>query len=165
MSNIKAVIDSLHSVFADERFKYMNHGGCAVWASIVAKEFAKYGIETHIKVASGMARYLDEPLDEIRPKIRTSNARNWHKHGVYFGHVVLEVEFDGDKWYVDSESLRPARGVVYSDTPVFKGSLPLADAIKLAGTADGWNECYDRKLTPTVRALIKKTMKQLAVPA
>lgn len=165
--NIRAVINSLHRAFGDRKFQWMNHGGCGVWAAIAAKELLKRGIPVQIKVAGWRAEYTKTPLNEIRPELRANTTRNWSIKGVGFGHVVLQLEIEGELYYVDSERIKLADGTVIcgGEIPVYEGDIDAKDMAKLVSRQEGWNDRYDRKLTPAVRALIKKNMKQLDVIA
>jgi hypothetical protein len=141
---------------ANDRFPYMNHGGCCIFAAAVATALVRYGVR-HEVITIGDA---EVDLHELRPANNTVN--DWNCMGVCFGHMGVRLKLKGQWFTYDSERpLLPGKrrfGKRYfGDTyPAAKGGLTAAEATELA-SQDEWNpEFWSERNVAGVRALVQE---------
>lgn len=140
-----------------KRWKYINSGGCCVFASTVGAELKNMGIPVKGIVSSYHAAYAKSSIDTIRRRInRHANISIWADNGVYFSHIGIEFELDGKKYHYDTAGVRPA-GKELDRMPLYKGRMTLKDLRYLAASDDGWNPCFDRKHMPDIERFVKKS--------
>lgn len=156
------------------RYPYINHGGCCVYAAMVAEELHKHGIEAKGIVSAYGAKELNGngiTLDNIRPGIKSNALEEWNKHGIRFNHVGVEfvIKKEGKraiKKHYDSTGVKSA-STELDHMPIYKGRLALVDLKALARKRKGWNESFNRHVIPELRKLVKAHLgvDKTAVPA
>ena len=137
-----------------KKYPYMNHGGCCVFASMVSKHLRKVLPTT---VAVGGYGY-EPPIDKARAKVVRNSPGAWNAAGIYFCHVVTEIEHDGKKYFFDTKGVRKARDVVSAggSWPLIEGRLTPEEAAELASYRSGWNHTFDRTDIPSIQRDVDK---------
>lgn len=151
---------------ANERFPYLNNGGCCVFAAAVAGELERIGVEHEVIVP---APYDEATLDlsEVRKNVTNVNEKaSWNNAGVYFSHVAVRVKLGG-RWHTyDSDGIR--RGKYDFGTSSWTGSsiytasnggMTAKEAKVLADEAKGWNSMFHRSNVRPVRKLVREMMR------
>lgn len=143
----------------------INAGGCAIFASFMAQCLEKYG---PVSIAVG----TDESpvsIDKARKHINSNEVHEWNKRGIYFAHVVVEFEYQGVKYHIDSTGVHDEAVKTHlGHFQILKGRLTVQEVTELASCDKGWNWCFDRKQIPMIKRMIdqgfKKIFKQEIVP-
>jgi len=141
-----------------------NYGGCCV----VAVEIAKY-LKQHVPVKIRVSYQhideedMDEPLDAVHERVNGSNnAWDWNDWGVSFGHVFVEFEHEGKRYFVDSSGVKKASAKDPTfKWPVYKGHVPLSTAKKLVANRENWNSSFNRRQIPSIRKMVREIFEQL----
>lgn len=137
------------------RWPYINHGGCCVYAALVAEELVKHNIDSVGIVAAYDAAGTAKSIDTIRSNIRKNTVDEWQSNGVSFNHVGLEFKIKGRKKHYDTRGVVKA-ALRFDSMPIYKGRLKLDDMKKLASRRAGWNSSFNRRNIPALRQLIKE---------
>jgi hypothetical protein len=137
----------------------LNRGGCAVYAALVARWLKQ---ETPVDVAvSDDESWIT--IGEAREMGLTNTADlcEWNERGLIFGHVVLDFEHKGQRYWYDSN------GVVAQDLtggcdptyhfPILAGRLTVEETIKLAREGN-WNRQFDRNEIPKIKSIVDRLM-------
>lgn len=136
-------------------------GGCCVVAAQVAKYLSKL-VPVQIVTGNGMwADRIDAALDDIRPYINSNSKDEWEENGVYFSHVLIEFEYEGEMYAFDS-TYGVRRKEEYwsrSQWSRLEGSFLQEEAEAFAND-DSWNETFSRLEVPTVRRRITNFFKK-----
>jgi hypothetical protein len=153
------------------RYPYINHGGCCVYAAMVAEELQKHGIEVKGIVSAYGAKEMNSngiTLDHIRPG---NTLEEWNRCGIRFNHVGIEfvIKTEGKratKKHYDSTGVKRATTEL-DHMPLYKGRLTIDDLKALARKRKGWNETFNRRYIPALRKLVKEHLgvDNTAVPA
>lgn len=140
----------------------VSSGGCGVYAACVGSELERLGVNVDIVI-------VDEDVDDktasvsiaaARAKIKTArkkvNVFTWNLYGIEFGHVVVEFEYRGKRYWCDSNKVVPAGDAdpTFGWRP-YRGRMTVKEIKKIARTADGWNRTYDRSNNDTLRKIVK----------
>jgi hypothetical protein len=137
-------------------YRYINCGGCCVYASLVATELKKLGVEVHGIVGSWYAE-PSKNIDNIRPLVKKGFPSEWGENGVYFGHVGLEFKIRGKVKHYDSNGVSAPKGKIMG-LLLYDGRMLPKELKVLASTSEGWNTQFDRRHIPDIRQLVKKHM-------
>jgi hypothetical protein len=166
MNSLKEVLDKLILKMGD--YPLLNHGGCCVFASEVAHLLYEKGYCVFIRVYDDET---NENLNTVRKNKNTlltkpSKLKEYmNKNKIYFGHVLLEVELNGERVLFDSEGYYGFDEVeerIYNDgSKIVKGRLTLEEARKIADSKDGWNKKFDRNLIPDIKQNINTILENL----
>lgn len=140
-----------------KKYPYINSGGCCVYASAIATELKKLGIECRIVVCSS---YVATTIDDARKQIHKSNRGNlptvddWNSNCVYMDHVIVEFFYNGKVYHYDTDLLHKATNKFHRMS-VLSGRLTIEEATFIASTASGWNTAFNRKDIPDIMVMIK----------
>lgn len=156
MDILKRLVDLGQTV--NQHYPKINHGGCCVYAALVARALKDRGIESRGIAASCMTKdwYTGKvkDLDPVRKKITNNTCAEWNENDVYFGHVGIEFKYRGRYRHYDSNGLH-MRMPALSGLTIYKGRLTLEEMESLAATRDGWNSTFDRKHIPDVKRMVE----------
>ncbi|MGA8940077.1 MAG: hypothetical protein WB439_13030 [Acidobacteriaceae bacterium] len=75
----------------------VNHGGCAVYAAMVASALERAGV-------SAWGVVMGPPsgdLDRVRQNGAPGSVQGWNRQGVFFTHILVQFEFRGEVWTHD----------------------------------------------------------------
>lgn len=150
----KSFLEKLHKFALQINFDFYNvsYGGCACVAVAFAKQLKK-----HFPVKILIANYdwltkKNQDISKIRKKLNTNTHSEWNDNGVAFAHVLVEFEYEGKLYQLDTDE-----GVIPRTThtldgqyPILKGHMSLEDAEELATNVDGWNYKFDRSQLPDI---------------
>ena len=146
---------------ANERFPYLNEGGCCVYAAAVAEELERLNVEYEVIIPKPYDS-VESSVEELRPLVQNVNNKSaWNDAGVYFGHVAVRLKLNG-KWHTyDSETFRRAKYVFgeYGRYKALDGGLTAKEAKALADESSGWNTRFYRGDVRPVRQLVKHCMR------
>ena len=144
---------------------YINNGGCGVVAHAIGKELLLAGLKVNI-VSIGDTKWkrpekANEIIDEIKNSGIEFNAPNLHRKGIDINHIMVEVFFKGNTWYVDSTG-------VYGTPPthgkIIQARMSVNDCGILASSHKGWNRSFNRDFMPKIYRLAKKNIGKLFKP-
>lgn len=139
----------------------INNGGCCVFAAIVGEELAKKRIPIRFAVADvpDPDCLFEQPFDLVRKAITCNTLGNWNYHGVYFGHVFVEFDYNRNSYYYDTDGVIHATNVPprsCDDYEIYVDRLTLDEVRELAACQQGWNTKFNRRYIPSMRKLIKR---------
>lgn len=141
----------------------INSGGCAFFASELAKRMRAAGIEDFSIAVFGDIDEdetelvsIEEAINDMRSWDDDLNCiYSWNDNGVRFSHVV--VEWRGVKW----DAVKPFTGKKWRGSFQYgrgsfqyEGSFPEDSLHAIAQCSDGWNSTYDREQNDTVREIL-----------
>ncbi len=148
----------------DITFKNANYGGCAVVASILAKNLLPHVDDLKIVCTH---TWYDTTLniDSVRDKVKDNTVHSWNSVGIAFNHVWVEFKWN-NRWYaVDSEGLRSRRALYSNWSKPFVGSFTLKEINQLAMSPSGWNSTFKRKQIPHMRKFAKRQISSAFIAA
>lgn len=154
-SDIIRVLEQISST-STEMVKYVNKGGCAVFATLVARRLSKY---VPVKILVQNWGSNNNNIDDIREAYGSSNLRglqDWNDAGVSFRHVVIKVMIDNEWQVFDSKGLQPFIEDVY-----YQGDLTIEEIANVAGVDYGWNDMFDRRQILKLARIIHNEFKNL----
>ncbi len=168
MSSIHKILNAL----ADEvigKFELLNHGGCCVFAALVARALDNKGYPVQGVAFSWQADTpsgMEKNIDELRPYLTGRHVKAWNDLGIRFGHVGIEFYDGTDIYRYDSNGIVDKDAYLEGD-PAWRGKLRIEELEYLAtddGRAQGmqaWNDCFDRNHIPELQQLVAKHFKKL----
>lgn len=136
-----------------DRVPDVNYGGCCVVAAEIANQMQGM-VPTRLRV--GHLWNIDTDIETARNNIsNVANGYEWHENGVYFGHVIVEFDYQGRTYHMDSSGVHKAKDVDPSfGYELYSGFLPLSDAKALAGVWSNWNSRFDRCYIPRIKNIV-----------
>ena len=140
-----------------KHISYVNHGGCAVFAVIIAKKLEQLGYNDYkIRVYNQAYSNVNISCAEARVNGNT-DMNEWHNNRVDFAHVV--VEWKGMMWNAGHVTKRSNAKRWGWGLQLQRGSISMSAMSALASTQKGWNDTFDRKrsipkLNKLVNALV-----------
>lgn len=148
--------DFAHKLGGD--FEDINFGGCCCVSVAFAKHLSQYFPNTKILVANyGWASNEAQNLLTLKSHLQSNTLKEWNKNGVYFAHVIVEIECDGITYQLDTEEgLVKRTNKAMGQYPILSGHLSIEEAEQLADDVTGWNARFDRKQLPRIYATIDK---------
>jgi hypothetical protein len=142
-------------------FLHVNHGGCCVYAALVADKLQSLKPQTHpgIKIFGdnngGVAE--DFCIEGWLKNYPRASLKDWVASGLEVHHAVLQVSFGGRLWYADCDGVTQNLCSFRRGYPIYKGTLPVKVALEFAlrgDTAHFWNEAFNRCQIPRMRHII-----------
>lgn len=132
------------------RYDSINSGGCAVAAAAIAHHL-KDIVPTRIAIDN----YGDEvDVDACRNSSRFENSTTfWNHAGISFRHVVVEFEYNGTWFVMDSKGVGPTE-LVYRNKLV--RGLSIQEVKELGDKDEGWNWWFNRDQIPGMKQMIGK---------
>lgn len=163
--NLKEIQDLCNEI--DASIPRVNSGGCCVVAAELAAQLSEH-YPTRIRVGNSYT-WDDNGNDNVSLDDVASNVKKksdifaWNDQGIYFGHVIVEIEYNGKKYHIDSTGVHKAK----KKDPAFgfalyEGSLSIKHAKKLAGNGYGWNDTFDRGHIPLLKQIVNNFFKSYA---
>lgn len=140
---------------ANQNVENINLGGCAVMASIIAKELLKCGVQAEGvcfgQAPSQVRKFL------VKGKIY---ARDWEDNGVCFHHVAVRFKYAGRVFTYDTDRLH-RQGNIFGEslTPIkykFGHGMSLKELEKVSKEKHFWNREFNRDNIPRLRNIVKK---------
>ena len=142
----------------ETNFDYVNSGGCACVAVMLAKALRHVFPIMRITSCGN-----DEPinLDELRLTLSDPlNKWEWHYAGIGFHHVWVEI-FTHGYWYaLDSTGVKPIKAMYKRWDEPAKGSYTIEEMESMASDTD-WNKMFDRDQLPAIQELITNNLSNL----
>lgn len=139
-------------------YPFMNLGGCGVFAAALTEELMRRGIAARIRICqyNPAVTTVDTALKNLNHNVNSI----WElgAEGLPIEHAIVEfVDESGMHFYVDTHyGIVPAREKFGQFYYVAKGEFPLDLMRRLADTAHGWNNTFDRREIPKVRNMITR---------
>lgn len=154
MDNVQALCVEIKN---DKSFRYINSGGCCVFAALVGKALKAHDADIQTRfIVFGNANCN---LDKVRQDINDNSVFEWENNGVHFSHVVVEFKYK-NRWY----TCDARRGVMLSNADnsyncrgKSKGRLSLLEANALAAD-DDWNPAFHRSLIPRLEQVVNRVI-------
>lgn len=151
---------------ANNRFHFLNNGGCCVFAAAVAGELERLGVPCEVIVPTP---YDETTLDlsEIRQHVTNVNEKtSWNNAGVYFTHVAVRFKAGG-RWHTyDSDGIRKGKFEFGTSTwaggaayVAANGGMTAKEAKALADERTGWNHMFDRRNVAPVRKMVRDMLR------
>lgn len=142
------------------KFPYINHGGCCVYAAVVAECLLEYGIKAKGIVAATRAKTWSggrKALGHTRKKVEKNTTFEWNYYGVTFAHVGLEFRHKGEVWHYDTKGCHP-KSKTLDDMPIYRGKLSLDEMKQLTTGDQGWNTTFNKRHIPAVRKMVRDAL-------
>jgi len=140
-----------------DRFNFVNHGGCACVASMLAKQLRDTYPVMRITSCNAWSD-SDNNIDEIRPNMCDSNNKEeWWDNGIQFAHVWVEIFVDGNWLVLDSEGVHSTEDMYSKWGIPAEGSFTIDEVTALSNKLT-WNETFDRSQLPAMQELITATI-------
>lgn len=141
----------------------LNEGGCCVVASAVAAELVGHLDKVEIVVLN-----FDDfhTIDQIRMKIDDPyDISQWNDNGLFFCHVIVKFELDGETYYYDGEKgpVSSRKDIGYNYCEELYG-ITIDEAWNLSHKDDnmyGWNSSFDRRDIPNIDRLAEKYLQNI----
>jgi hypothetical protein len=133
---------------------HINHGGCCIYAALVAEELNKQGIHAAGIVTDGWST-PDAHIDEVRPFIKINTIDEWENNGVSFNHVAVEYTIDGKTRHYDTSGVKKPNKRTFCGKRMYEGRLTLKEMKDLAARKQGWNRDFNRAHIPMIRNMVK----------
>lgn len=155
LHQFSACMESVNQQIRDN-IDSINAGGCAFFASELAKRMRAAGIKDFSVAVFGDV-FEDEseliPLDAVIEDMRSydvdlNSIYNWNDNGIYFTHVA--IEWRGIKW----DAVEPFDGNRWRGAFQYEGEFPEDSLHAIGQCSDGWNSMYDRSQNDTVREIL-----------
>jgi len=141
----------------EARYPYINHGGCCVYAAIVAQALQAHRVNAKGIVVSYFASKWIH-IDKIRNNLKRKDVREWSENDVNFSHVGLEFRYRGKVYHYDTKQLK-LKEKRFDDMEIYPGRLLVEEMVQLAGSPEGWNTSFDRRKIPVIRRMVDKALK------
>lgn len=142
-------IEQLTETATDE-FPYMNHGGCCVFASVLADRLQSIGLKPTIVSSlpwgvrrhSGSLPSIDDVRQELIQQGQSTLIRlNWDRKGMSFCHVGVQCMIGGKLLTIDSNRIRDD-GMLGADSYVLHpGSYTVREGASFCQTGE-WNSTF-----------------------
>ena len=139
-----------------------NRGGCCVIAAEIAEHLEKI-VPVRIRVSDDHCDdncNLNDIVDYLGPQ---ASHDMWNDAEVSFGHVIVEFDYNGRTYHMDTNGVKLAKKRDPSfGWLMYDGFLPLEAAKTLASEAGNWNKKFNRNQIPVVKKIVSTTFKQLS---
>jgi hypothetical protein len=139
------------------RYPYINHGGCCVYAAIVAQALQAHRVNAKGIVVSWFASKWIH-IDKVRNNLKRKDVHEWQENDVNFSHVGLEFRYRGKVYHYDSNGIHP-KAKQLDGMEIYPGRLLVEEMVQLAESPEGWNSSFNRRYIPTIRRMVDKALK------
>lgn len=138
-------------------FEYVNYGGCACVAAMLAVALRpKYPIMRIVTAETWSDSSSN--LDEVRPNLMNNYCKNeWSSNGVGFGHLWVEIYVDHEWYALDSDGVRPVVEMYKTNYVPAEGSFSI-DEVQALADEESWNDTFDRSQIPAIQEYIAKAI-------
>jgi hypothetical protein len=145
---------------------HINGGGCAVFAALLGQQLKKRGIQFKLRVGDSRGSEGFDPHAVVNA--RKNNAvlpDDWEKNGVGFGHVVVEVEENGKRYFCDAERTTPATDKTmflpgWGKLDLYKEPFTLEEIVLVARDKGYWCCVFNRERIPEMIKKISQVLKK-----
>jgi len=141
----------------DQNHHSINRGGCAHMAVLLAKELEGYLEDMRITSVASEG-VLD--IDEARNNLYANNTDAWSELGIGFKHVWIEGTIDSSHVAIDSTGVHEAEFTHELWGSPCNGSFTIEEMEELSNEETGWNTWFDRGQLPSIKALVKSTVRE-----
>jgi hypothetical protein len=155
--SLRQQLNELGEIVSD-LYPDINHGGCCVYASLVAQELLRKNVNCSGIVTDWYSGGKGN-IDEARPNIKSNTVDEWESNGVALNHVALEFSIGERKYHYDTSGVKLANRRIFKGQPLYGGRLNAAEMMQLASRQQGWNRDFRRKDIPIIRKLVKFYLK------
>lgn len=143
----------------NKRVNRINSGGCAVFAALMGQCLEQYG---RVGIAVGTDERKTASIDKARKNIEENVVDEWNDNDVWFAHIVIEFEYQGNKYHVDSTGVHDVSMLTHcGEYTILKGRLTVHEVTELASQTHGWNYAFERSQIPTIKQLIDSGFKKM----
>ena len=143
-----------------------NRGGCCVIAAAIAEHLEQI-VPVRIRVSDDHVDHCDDDcnLNDIVNYLGPQASHDmWNDAEVSFGHVIVEFDYNGRTYHMDTNGVKLAKKRDPSfGWLMYDGFLPLAAAQTLASEAGNWNKKFNRDQIPVVKKIVTNTFNQLSL--
>lgn len=158
-----------------EEYDFINHGGCAVMATIVGRALERIGIPCEVVSPGGSEYWGTAVPSEARRGLgkssRNATAYDWDNAGLSRSHLAVRFRIDGYEYTWDSDGLYEAAqdgGNAYwfgaselRCSYPFGHGLSTREAGKMSRNKREWNPTFDRRKLPALRHIVWQHFHQL----
>ena len=153
-------LSELSDVISNE-IENVTWGGCCVFASLAGQKIQQFCDVKVIVYSNKDITGVD--IENVRPLIDPTDVDEWNSNGVYFGHVVLEIDDGYNIYHYDSCDVYPADNSICPGLDRIPGYLTVEEATILASTPNGWNICFNRDNIPKMEEIVNDFFEYLEV--
>ena len=140
----------------DEHFRYVNYGGCACVASMLAKALRHQFPIMRITSCNNRTD-SKQNIDELRVEAGDNMTKDfWYENGIQFAHVWVEIFTDGNWYVLDSTGLSTTKEMYRKWGIPAKGSFSIDEVTSLSEELT-WNTEFDRSQLPAMQSYIERT--------
>ena len=159
----KHLLAALREIRRDlEIYPLINRGGCAIFAAIITDVLLKNGIPAEV-VTVGPA--YDDEIEEASPKQvrerlkgKLHHVTKWDELGLQRDHLGVRFRWRGRLYTFDSDALRKSGqylGIEYDCIHYpFGHGATVQETLLFHRYVDGWNDRFNRRHVPHIRAII-----------
>lgn len=147
-----------------------NRGGCCVIAAEVASYLDQL-VPVRIRVSNDHFDWegwkdkncnLNQACEEMGDN--AGHHQEWNNRDVFFGHVIVEFDYRGRTYHMDTSGCKEATDRDPSfHWLMYDGYLPLNAARELAARPGNWNQRFDRSQIPVIRGMVKQAFAPLNI--
>ena len=157
---LRTFIRKMHNAYDN-----MNYGGCCVFAGLVAPHIEKMHPSTRVRVIEFGAECEDTNIDDSRTdgKYGLNTMSDWCDGGISFYHVVIEFDYRGKTYLLDSEGIVDAEDY-YDQTGLspYGGNMTIKETQYIARSKRGWNDMFNRDNIPSLTKDVNKFFNEVA---
>jgi hypothetical protein len=138
-----------------EHIPFINHGGCCVYAAILADRLQEHGIPVWGRVADSWCASVNTARDNAaKNNISLESVSDWNRAGLSFCHVFLQFVLDGEHYSHDTDNIVSGNPKSFANHTVQDGYLSVTELKTLAASVCGWNRVFNRDQIPTIQAMV-----------
>ena len=160
--SVRNAIEALQSE-VECRIKWLNHGGCGIFALMVHRELSKYGIRSEMRVINrkhGGEDKFNEAKQSIEWYLNEEYFNEHELRETSFSHSYIELPdfdiiFDGE---VSDEDLKDEWLDEHSRWDDFGEYTP--EEMEVAIKHGGWNDFYKRSQNDLLQEIIEVKLKE-----
>ena len=149
----------------EKKYPTINSGGCGFFAATLGKHLAKH-FPVALRVGSSWIEDAhDMDINDIRPNVSNNTVADWNGYDVIFGHVIVELIYDGKKYHVDTSGVhRPAKRDPTFRFPLYQGEFTIKEMEELTKemSPDDWNASFPRKAIRPIKSMTTSFFKNQA---
>ena len=141
---------------ADDKFNYINYGGCGVMAYILARQFSKV---TQTRIVSNCGRA--NAINIVRKEIANNTMVIDDLYNIFINHAWVEFKVNG-RWYgVDSDGIRKMKDMHIVNGKPAAGGFSIKEMHLININKIGWNPQFDRGQIPGMKRMINRKLNKI----
>jgi len=143
----------------DANFDYVNYGGCASVATMLAKKLRKqYPVMRLTSCHSSWSNKDAGDIDEIRTNlVNNYSLDEWYDNGITFNHVWLEIFVDSQWYALDCTGVYAVERMYELWRKPATGSFTI-DEMEAIADGNTWNPQFNREQLVDMQTLITETI-------